>query len=95
MSIPQSQGAGGENIHQQVAFITLALDKAVYPFNATALSQARRRIWFLSAQLCLRWCSSFFLSSPLRRDYHERQRRSGYFSGAPDARFRKLPRIVR
>ena len=47
MSIPQSQGAGGETIYQQVAF-TLALDKAVYPFNATAPSHAQANLVFIS-----------------------------------------------
>jgi hypothetical protein len=47
MSIPQSQGAGGETIYQQVAF-TLALDKAVYPFNAEAPSHAQANLVFIS-----------------------------------------------
>jgi hypothetical protein len=47
MSIPQSQGAGGETIYQQVAF-TLALDKAVYPFNAATPSHARATLVFVS-----------------------------------------------
>lgn len=47
MSIPQSQGAGGETIYQQVAF-TLALDKGVYPFNETAPSHAQANLVFIS-----------------------------------------------
>ena len=47
MSSPQSQGAGGETIYQQVAF-TLALNKAVYPFNETAPSHAQANLVFIS-----------------------------------------------
>jgi len=47
MSIPQAQGAGGETIYQQVAF-TLALNKAVYPFNETAPSHAQANLVFIS-----------------------------------------------
>ncbi len=46
MSSPQSQGAGGENIHQQIAF-TLALDRAIYPFNAKAPSHAQANLVFI------------------------------------------------
>jgi hypothetical protein len=47
MPIPESQGAGGETIHQQVAF-TLALDKAVYPFNVASPSHAQAKLVFSS-----------------------------------------------
>ena len=47
MSTPQSQGAGGETIFQQVSF-TLGLDKAVYPFNATTPSHAQASLAFIS-----------------------------------------------
>jgi hypothetical protein len=47
MPVPQSQGAGGETIHQQVAF-RLALDKAVYPFNEATPPHAQANLVFVS-----------------------------------------------
>jgi hypothetical protein len=47
MASPQSQGAGGETIYQQVSF-TLALDRAVYSFDATNPPHAQANLVFIS-----------------------------------------------
>ena len=95
MSILQSQGAGGENIHQQGVLQLLRWTKpyiSSIQCDAAAAGPGQSGFYCNS---CASGGARVFFSTALRRDYHERQRRSGYFSGAPDARVRKLPRIFR